>query len=293
MHHKAGFVTIIGNPNAGKSTLMNALLGYDLSIVNSKAQTTRHRIKGILNGDDFQIVFSDTPGLIKPVYKLHEQMMGAVAESFSDADLILYMAEINDLNITEELVEKLNNSNVPLFVIINKIDLADQVKVEEVSNHWKEVLHPVQVFPVSALHKFYLDVLLKEVLAMLPEAPPYFDKDDSMSDRDMRFFVGEIIREKILAYYQKEIPYSVEVKVLSYKESEDIDRISTVIFVTRESQKGILLGKNGAAIKKLGTESRKKIEAVIQKKVFLELTVKVLDNWRDDENALRRFGYTD
>lgn len=284
-------MSIVGKPNAGKSTLMNAMLGYDLSIVNSKAQTTRHRIKGILNGEDFQVVFSDTPGLIKPVYRLHEKMMGAVAESFADADVILYITEINDLNIEDEIKERLVSSSVPLFVVINKVDLADQEKVDEVIKHWQDILHPKEIYPVSALHKFYLDVLLKGILDLLPEAPPYFDKDDSMSDRDMRFFTAEIIREKILSYYQKEIPYSVEVKVMSYKEAEDIDRISAFIFVTRESQKGILLGKGGAAIKKLGTEARKKIEAVVQKKVFLELTVKVVDNWRDDEQALKRFGY--
>ncbi len=281
----------MGKPNAGKSTLMNAMLGYDLSIVNSKAQTTRHRIKGILNGDDYQVVFSDTPGLIKPVYRLHERMMGAVEESFADADIILYITEIDDLNIEAEIKEKLVSSNVTLYVVINKVDLADQEKVETVSKHWQEELHPKEIFPISALHKFYLDVLLKGILDLLPEAPPYFEKDDSMSDRDMRFFTAEIIREKILSYYQKEIPYSVEVKVMSYKEADDMDRISAYIFVTRESQKAILLGKQGAAIKKLGTESRKKIEAVVQKKVFLELTVKVVDNWRDDEQALRRFGY--
>ncbi len=291
MSHKAGFVAIVGKPNAGKSTLMNAMLGYDLSIVNSKAQTTRHRIKGILNGDDYQVVFSDTPGLIKPVYRLHERMMGAVEESFADADILLYITEIDDLNIEAEIKEKLVSSNVPLYVVINKVDLADQEKVEAVSKHWQEELHPKEIFPISALHKFYLDVLLKGILDLLPEAPPYFEKDDSMSDRDMRFFTAEIIREKILSYYQKEIPYSVEVKVMSYKEADDMDRISAYIFVTRESQKAILLGKQGAAIKKLGTESRKKIEAVVQKKVFLELTVKVVDNWRDDEQALRRFGY--
>ena len=291
MSHKAGFVTIVGKPNAGKSTLMNALLGYDLSIVNSKAQTTRHRIKGILNGDDYQVVFSDTPGIIKPVYRLHERMMGAVNEAFTDADLILYITEIADLNIEELVKEKIVQSNVPLFVIINKVDLADQEKVEEVRKHWQEILNPLEIFPVSALHGFYTDVLLNGILGKLPEGPPFFEKDDSMSDRDMRFFAAEIIREKILSYYQKEIPYSVEVKITGYKESPEIDVISATIFVTRESQKGILLGKDGAAIKKLGTEARRKLETVLQKKVYLELTVKVIDNWRDDEQALRNFGY--
>lgn len=291
MNHKAGFVTIVGKPNAGKSTLMNAMLGYDLSIVNSKAQTTRHRIKGILNGESYQVVFSDTPGLIKPVYRLHERMMGAVEESFADADLILYITEIADLNIDDEVKEKLLNTKIPLFVIINKVDLADQEKVESVTKYWKDMLSPQEIFPVSALHGFYIDVLLNSIIEKIPEGPPYFEKDDSMSDRDMRFFAAEIIREKILSYYQKEIPYSVEVKVMEYKESAEIDVIKATIFVTRESQKGILLGKDGAAIKKLGTEARRKLESIVEKKVFLELTVKVVDNWRDDEQALRKFGY--
>lgn len=291
MKHKSGFVAIVGKPNAGKSTLMNALLGYDLTMVNPKAQTTRHRIKGILNGDDYQIVFSDTPGMIKPVYKLHEKMMGAVQEAFTDADVVLYITEIADLNLDEATLEKLKKTEVPLFVVLNKVDISDQEAIDKAVAHWKEVLNPKEIFPVSALRNFYLDVLLKNILELLPEGEPYFDKDDSMSDRDMRFFVEEIVRERILAFYQKEIPYSVEVKVMQYKESEDIDRIYVTLFVTRESQKIILLGKGGAAIKKLGTESRKKIEAIVDKKVFLELTVKVEENWRDDEKQLKRFGY--
>jgi len=291
MKHKSGFVAIVGKPNAGKSTLMNAMLGYDLTMVNPKAQTTRHRIKGILNSDDYQIVFSDTPGMIKPVYKLHEKMMGAVQEAFTDADVVLYITEIADLNLDEATLEKLKKTEVPLFVVLNKVDISDQEAIDKAVAHWKEVLNPKEIFPVSALRNFYLDVLLKNILEFLPEGEPYFDKDDSMSDRDMRFFVEEIVRERILAFYQKEIPYSVEVKVMQYKESEDIDRIYVTLFVTRESQKIILLGKGGAAIKKLGTESRKKIEAIVDKKVFLELTVKVEENWRDDEKQLKRFGY--
>jgi GTP-binding protein Era len=291
VNHKSGFVAIVGKPNAGKSTLMNTLIGYDLSVVNNKAQTTRHRIKGILNSNDYQVIFSDTPGLIKPVYKLHEKMMGAVEESFEDADLILYITETADLNIDESVKEKLLNCNVPLFVVLNKVDIADQEKIDKAVAHWQEVLKPEFIFPVSALRNFYLEVLLKHIVDRLPEAPPYFDKDESLSDRDMRFFTAEIIRERILAFYQKEIPYSVEVKVISYKEEPEIDKISVVLFVTRESQKGILLGKNGAAIKKLGTESRKKLEEILGKKVFLELTVKVEENWRDDDKTLKRFGY--
>jgi GTPase len=291
VNHKSGFVAIVGKPNAGKSTLMNAFLGQTLTMVNPKAQTTRHRIKGILNGDDYQVIFSDTPGVIEPVYKLHEKMMGAVNEAFSDADVILYITEIADLNLDELTKSKLLNSNVPLFVVMNKIDISDQEQIDKAMAHWQEELKPEAIFPVSALRSFYLDVLLKHILEKLPESPPYFDKDDSLSDRDTRFFVEEIIRERILAFYQKEIPYSVEVKVMSYKESDDIDRIYVTLFVTRESQKMILIGKGGAAIKKLGTESRKKIEEVVSKKVFLELTVKVEDNWRDDEKQLKRFGY--
>ena len=291
MNHKAGFVAIVGKPNAGKSTLMNAMLHHDLSMVNPKAQTTRHRIKGILNSEDYQVVFSDTPGVIDPIYKLHEKMMGAVNEAFEDADVVLFITEIADLNIDDTTKLKLQHSKVPLFVVMNKADISTQEAIDKAAAHWAEVLKPEEIFPVSALRNFYLDVLLNKILEKLPEAPPYFDKDDSMSDRDMRFFVEEIIRERILAFYQKEIPYSVEVKVMQYKESEDIDRIYVTLFVTRESQKIILLGKGGAAIKKLGTESRKKIESIVNKKVFLELTVKVEENWRDDEKKLKRFGY--
>ncbi len=256
-----------------------------------KAQTPRHGIRGILNSGDYQVIFSDTPGLIKPVYRLHEKMMHAVDESFEDADLLLYITEVADLNIDEQVKEKLMNRNIPLYVVMNKVDIADEEKINKAVEHWKEVLRPEEIFPVSALKNFYLDVLLKHIVERLPEGPPYFDKDDALSDRDMRFFAAEIIRERILAFYQKEIPYSVEVKIVSYKEAEDIDRISAVLFVTRESQKAILLGKGGAAIKKLGTESRKKLEAVLGKKVFLELTVKVEANWRDDDKLLKRFGY--
>ncbi|MEP7265942.1 MAG: GTPase Era [Bacteroidota bacterium] len=291
MSHKSGFVAIVGKPNAGKSTLMNAFLGQDLTMVNPKAQTTRHRIKGILNGDDYQVIFSDTPGVIEPIYKLHEKMMGAVNAAFEDADVLLYITEIADLKLDDLTKAKLTGSDVPLFVVLNKVDVSNQEQIDKAIAHWQETLNPEHIFPVSALRNFYLDVLLKHILEKLPEGPAYFDKDDSLSDRDTRFFVEEIIRERILSFYQKEIPYSVEVKVMQYKESEDIDRIYVTLFVTRESQKIILLGKGGAAIKKLGTESRKKIEAVVNKKVFLELTVKVEDNWRDDERQLKRFGY--
>lgn len=291
MSHKSGFVTIIGKPNVGKSTLLNALIGEDLSVVTPKAQTTRHRIKAILNHPDYQIVFSDTPGIMKPAYKLHERMLNAVDETFVDADLVIYVTELGDRTIDEATKQKLHQLSVPLFVLINKVDQGDQQQVSEAVDHWKSMLEPQLILPVSALHRFQLDVLLAELLREMPEGPPYFDKDEDLSDRNMRFFVAEIIRGRILQQYQKEIPYAVEVVVDSYKESEDIDRIGVVIYCARESQKAILLGHGGAAIKKLGITSRQKIEALVGKKVYLELTVKVAADWRDDDKTLRRFGY--
>ena len=266
-------------------------MGQDLSVVTPKAQTTRHRIKAILNDENYQIVFSDTPGIMKPAYKLHERMLSAVEETFTDADLVLYVTELGDRKIDEELVEKLKHLFVPLFVLINKVDTGDQAQVEAAVQHWKELLDPAVVLPMSALHNFHLDVLLKKILEVLPEGPAYFDKDDEISDRNVRFFVAEIIRGRILQQYQKEIPYSVEVIVNEYKESPEIDRIKTVIYCARESQKAILLGHGGAAIKKLGTEARKRIEEFVGKKVYLELTIKVADDWRDNEKMLKRFGY--
>jgi GTP-binding protein Era len=291
MAHKSGFVNIVGKPNVGKSTLMNAMLGQDLSIVTHKAQTTRHRIKGILNSDDYQIVFSDTPGIMKPAYKLHERMLDAVEETFTDADLVMYVTEIKDRTIEEDLKFKLTGLLVPLFVIINKIDTSDQEKLEEAAAYWKETLKPAEVIPISAMHKFGLDNLLRSIENALPEGPAYFDKDEALSDRNMRFFASEIIRERILMHYQKEIPYSVEIEITSYKESETIDRIYAVIYCARETQKGILLGHKGAAIKKVGIEARKKLEEVLEKQVHLELTIKVMDDWRNNERFLKRFGY--
>ncbi|MCE2845533.1 MAG: GTPase Era [Sphingobacteriales bacterium] len=291
MEHKSGFVNIIGKPNVGKSTLVNALIGQDLSVVTPKAQTTRHRIKAILNHDDYQIVFSDTPGIMKPAYKLHERMLDAVEETFTDADLVLYVTELNDRTISDELASKLRGLNVPLFVLINKVDTGDQSAVEAAVQHWKDLLDPVCILPLSALHKFQLDVLLRYILDVLPVAPAYFDKDDEVSDRSVRFFVSEIIRGVILQQYQKEIPYSVEVTVEEYKESPEIDRIKVLIHCARETQKAILLGHRGSAIKKLGTESRKRIEAFIGKHAYIELTVKVADDWRDNDRLLKRFGY--
>lgn len=291
MSHKSGFVNIVGKPNVGKSTLLNALMGQDLSVVTPKAQTTRHRIKAILNEDDFQIVFSDTPGIMKPAYKLHERMLDAVDETFTDSDLVLYVTELGDRNIDDDLKAKLTVLNVPLYVLINKVDKGDQASVEEAVANWRDTLNPQIVLPVSAMHNFNLDVLLSKILEVLPEGPPYFEKDDEISDRNTRFFVAEMIRGTILQLYQKEIPYSVEVVVEEYKESEEIDRIKALIFCARESQKAILLGHQGKAIKKLGIESRMKIEDFVGKKIYLELTVKVADDWRDNDKMLKRFGY--
>jgi GTP-binding protein Era len=289
--HQSGFVNIVGKPNVGKSTLMNALLGQELSMVNPKAQTTRHRIKGILNDEHYQIVFSDTPGIMKPAYKLHHKMLAAVEETFTDADVVVYVTEVNDRKIDEELKVKLTVLSVPLYVIINKIDTAEQQVVEEAVEFWRETLKPKVILPISALHNFSVDNIVTELLKDIPEGPAYFDKDEAVSDRNMRFFTAEIVRERILSLYQQEIPYSVEVVVTSYKEDEMIDRISVVIYCARETQKAILIGHQGKAIKKLGMESRKKLETVLEKQVFIELTVKVADDWRDNDNMLKRFGY--
>lgn len=291
MLHKSGFVNIIGKPNVGKSTLLNALMGQDLSVVTPKAQTTRHRIKAILNGDDYQIVFSDTPGIMKPAYKLHERMLHAVDETLTDADLVLYVTELKDRTISEDLLFKLQGLLVPLYVLINKVDTGNQEEVMEAVEHWKKVLNPAIVLPISALHKFQVELLQEKIVGALPEGPAYFDKDEDISDRNVRFFVTEIIRGRILQQFQKEIPYSVEVFVEEYKESPEIDRIRVIIYCARESQKGILLGKGGAAMKKLGTDSRKLIEEFISKKVYIEFTVKVADDWRDNDKMLKRFGY--
>lgn len=291
MSHKSGFVNIVGKPNVGKSTLVNALMGQDLSVVTPKAQTTRHRIKAILNEDDYQIIFSDTPGIMKPSYKLHERMLDAVQETFTDADLILYVTELGDKTIDEDLKTRLTVLPVPLFVLINKVDKGDQEKVEAAVAYWKEVLNPQVILPVSAMHHFNIDVLLSQILKVMPEGPPYFEKDDEISDRNTRFFVAEMIRGSILQLYQKEIPYSVEVVVEDYKESEEIDRIKATIYCARESQKAILLGHQGKAIKKLGIESRMKIEDFVGKKIYLDLTIKVAEDWRDNDKMLKRFGY--
>ena len=291
MAHKAGFVNIIGYPNVGKSTLMNALVGEKLSIITQKAQTTRHRIMGIVNEDDYQIVFSDTPGIVRdPSYKMHEFMNKYIASALSDADIMLLMTEAGLKFQEDDIIEKLKLSNTSVIVIINKIDLSDQEKIAEEIIYWEEKIPGSNVVPVSALESFNLQRVFDLILDALPESPPYYDKD-AFTDRSMRFFVSEIIREKVLLNYKKEIPYSVEVVVDAYKEEENIVRIATTIFVVRESQKAIMLGHQGNAIKKTATQARKDMEIFIGKKVFLETTIKVKKDWRDSENLLKRFGY--
>lgn len=288
--HKAGYVNILGKPNAGKSTLMNALLGEKLSIITPKAQTTRHRILGIANEEHYQIVFSDTPGIIKPGYKLQEYMMNFVHTALEDADLFILLSEIDDDFDDEQILEKISKSNIPVLLLINKIDLSSQVDVVSKCEQWKKRFPHFQVLPISALRKFNLEPIMEKVLELLPEAPPYFPKED-LTNRPVRFFVSEIIREKILECYQKEIPYSVEVTIESFQEESQIIRIRSVIHVTRESQKGILIGHQGRALKKVGTEARKDIEKFLEKQVFLDLHVKVSKNWRDNDMQLGRFGY--
>jgi GTP-binding protein Era len=289
--HKAGFVNIVGNPNVGKSTLMNALVGERISIITSKAQTTRHRIMGIVNGDDFQIVYSDTPGVLKPNYRLQESMLGFSKSALADADVLLYVTDVFDSHEKNiEFVEMVNQNQAPLILVINKIDLIDQSKLEEKVEHWKSVLPRAEILPVSALEKFNLEPLLRRIKELLPESPPFFDKE-SLTDKPERFFVTEIIREKILLNYEKEIPYSVEPVVEEFKEEATIIRIHVAINVERDSQKGIVIGHGGKSLKKVGTEARKDIEAFFQKKVYLELFVKVEKDWRNSDNKLKGFGY--
>ena len=292
MSHKAGFVNIVGNPNVGKSTLMNALVGERISIITSKAQTTRHRIMGIVNGEDFQIVYSDTPGVLKPNYKMQEAMLGFSQSALTDADVLLYVTDVLDSAEKNafflDKVKKMDHVNT--ILIINKIDLIDQKRLEELVDFWKRELPAAEIFPISAAEKFGIEQLFERIKALLPDSPPFFDKD-ALTDRPERFFVNEIIREKILLNYDKEIPYAVEVMVEEFKEEEDIIRISAVVFCERDSQKGIIIGKQGAALRKVGTEARKDIEAFFEKKVFLQLYVKVEKDWRNRERKLRNFGY--
>lgn len=290
MSHKAGFVSIIGKPNVGKSTLMNALIGEKLSIITPKAQTTRHRILGIVNEEDYQIVFSDTPGIIKPKYSLQDSMMNFVNGALSDADLILFVTDINEAHDEEDVLEKITNTTVPLIVLINKIDNSTQGQVDEKTVYWQEKLNPKHIFAISALHGYNLEGIMEMVLDHIPEHPPYYDKED-LTDRTQRFFVSEIIREKIFNNYQKEIPYSTEVVIKGFKEEEKLIRISAEIIVERDSQKNILIGKGGSMLKKVGTEARKDIEKFLDQKVFLETFVKVLPDWRSKKNYLKSFGY--
>ena len=290
MQHKSGFVNIIGNPNAGKSTLMNALVCDRLSIITPKAQTTRHRIIGILNHDDYQIVFSDTPGLVNPHYKLQESMMTSIHSALHDADAFVLLSDLGEDFKNPDIIERIKASGIPIILLLNKIDLSTQEDIATKIEEWKNKLPTAQILPISALHKFNVDAVVSMVLEHLPEAPPYYPKDE-VSDRNLRFFVSEIIREKILLYYKKEIPYSVEVVVESYTEEETIDKIRALIFVERESQKAIVIGNKGSALKRVGKEARKQMEAFLGKQVFLELYVKVMKDWRDNEKVLKRFGY--
>ncbi len=288
---KSGFVNIIGNPNTGKSTFLNRMLDYDLAITTPKAQTTRHRILGIVNGPDYQIVFSDTPGIIRPAYKMQELMMDKVREALDDADVLLLMTEPDEPGLRDEnFLETLRKTDKPLLVLINKIDLANQETVEKLIDRWKELLPGAEIYPVSALHGFGLDQVKNRIIDLLPEAPPYFDTDQ-ITDRSERFLVSEKIREKILQFYKQEIPYAVQVEVEEFKESENLIRIRAVIYVERNSQKGILIGRGGQALKRVGRAAREDLEQLFGKKIFLELFVKVRKDWRKDESWLRRFGY--
>jgi GTP-binding protein Era len=292
MSHKAGFVSIIGKPNAGKSTLMNALVGEKMSIITPKAQTTRHRILGIVNEEDYQIVFSDTPGIIKPHYALQETMMHQVNGSIVDADLILLVTDINEKYDESDVLEKLQGSLAPLCVIINKIDKSDEETVKQKVDYWQEKLNPKAIFAVSALKDHNVLAVMNFVIEHLPEHPAYYEKD-ALTDRNDRFFASEIIREKIFKIYEKEIPYSTEVIITAFKEGETMHRISSEIIVERESQKNILIGKGGETLKKVGTYARKDMEEFFQKKVFLEMFIKVIPDWRSKKNYLKRFGYED
>lgn len=287
---RSGFVAIIGKPNVGKSTIMNKMIGQDISIVTPKAQTTRHKIRGIANGENYQLIFTDTPGILKPVYKLHERMMQFVESAFADTDVVLYVIEAGEKKIDDETILKLKSAKQPIVVAINKIDTSDHTKLEEKVTLLKEKLNPVAFLPISATENFGLNVLLKQLVNLLPESPPYFEKD-ALTDRNERFFATEIIREQILLSFKQEIPYSVEIAIEEFKDTKNLITIRADIYAARESQKAIILGNKGESIKKIGTQSRLKIEKMIGKKVFLELTVKIRENWRDDDVQLNRFGY--
>lgn len=291
MAHKAGFVNIVGSPNVGKSTLMNRLVGEKLSIVTSKAQTTRHRIHGLVNGEDYQIVFSDTPGVVNASYKLHEAMMGYVETSLKDADILLFITDMKETDMNhKETLERIQRLRIPVLVIINKIDLGDQEKVVARMAYWQEKLPNTEVIPVSALHGFNTEKIWDRILELLPESPPYFDKEE-LSDRPMRFFVSEIIREKIFLHCEKEVPYACQVEIETYQEGDNITHIRALIVVERDSQRGIIIGKKGEMLKRIGREARLEIEQFIGQKVFLETYVKVDKDWRASEQKLKRYGY--
>ncbi len=291
MNHKSGFVNIIGNPNVGKSTLMNALVGEKLSIITSKAQTTRHRIMGIVSGDDFQIVYSDTPGILKPGYKLQESMMKFVEGAVQDADVILYVTDtVEQSDRSERIINEIRRSGIPAIVVINKIDLSSPEALEILVDKWHRQLPDAAIVPTSAKEQFNIEGLFHMILDKLPEGPAFYPKD-TLTDKTMRFFASEIIREKILKFYDKEIPYCCQIEIESYKEEPQIDRISATIHVARESQKGIIIGHRGEMLKKVGMAARKDMEEFLAKKVFLQLFVRVSDDWRNDERKLRQFGY--
>jgi GTP-binding protein Era len=289
--HKAGFVNIIGNPNVGKSTLMNAFVGEKLSIITSKAQTTRHRILGIVNGDDFQMILSDTPGIIKPAYELQESMMDFVKSAFDDADVLIYMVEIGEKELKDEaFFNKITNSKIPVLLLLNKIDKSNQEQLEEHVALWSEKVPNAEIFAISALEGFNVKEVFSRIVELLPESPPFYPKDQ-LTDKPERFFVNETIREKILLQYKKEIPYAVEIDTEEFFEEDDIIRMRSVIMVERETQKGIIIGHKGSALKRVGIEARKDLEKFFGKQVHLELYVKVNKNWRSDQRQLKRFGY--
>ena len=293
MLHKAGFVNIIGNPNVGKSTLMNALVGEKLSIITSKAQTTRHRILGIVNHEEYQIIFSDTPGIIKPAYELQTSMMDFVKSAFDDADVLIYMVEVGEKELKNEaFFNKIIHSKIPVILLLNKIDKSTKEEVDEKIKYWREKVPNSFVFVISALEKFNVEAVFYKIIELLPEGPPFYPKDQ-LTDKSERFFVNEKIREKILTHYKKEIPYSVEVETESFIEEDSVIRIRSIIMVERDTQKGIIIGHKGTAIKRVGAEARKDLERFFQKKVFIELYVKVNKNWRSDKDQLKRFGYKD
>ncbi|MFH4966231.1 GTPase Era [Gaetbulibacter sp. M235] len=291
MSHKAGFVNIIGNPNVGKSTLMNAFVGEKLSIITSKAQTTRHRILGIVNGEDFQVVLSDTPGIIKPAYELQESMMDFVKSAFEDADVLLYMVEIGEQELKDEaFFNKITNSTIPVLLLLNKIDKSNQEQLESQVQLWSEKVPNAEIFPISALEGFNIKEVFNRIIELLPESPAFYPKDQ-LTDKPERFFINETIREKILLHYKKEIPYAVEVDTEEFFEEDNIIRVRSVIMVERDTQKGIIIGHKGSALKRVGVEARKDLEKFFGKQIHIELYVKVNKNWRSNVNQLKRFGY--